>query len=469
MVRIKRLSCLAPIVSLTALLIFLSPGFSQDVVGPVVKKLARSKNFDIPPDTDADAAKLIKEGDDLLERRKEHPKEARELTESALKVLKRALPKAPKVAVLRYFLCLAYQGIEKDDLALKEIEEGLKLNPDFYEFLVEKADIMVRKEKYDDALKLYDEAIEKGPNYTYAYEAKAGFMMKQKKFKEALELFKKIRSMEHEEDTEHGIKGFLPILENEVRGPMGDRQVFKAEGDNYIITTDDSQSYADLILKHAEAVYKAYTKVFPKQHITKKEDKFPIMIFSRAEDYHRYGGPVGSGGFFSDALGKVVYIKSNDPNQIANVLYHELFHQFLSRYVDDAPYWFNEGHADFFGGFYYNEQKSQLECRPNPMRFQYIQQALQQNVYTPLSEFLQMDRSEYYGQRIGLNYAQGWAFVYFLWRYQEGKYSNYAKDYFNLIKSKKRYSLKELYQKVFARDVTILESEWRAFVLRGFK
>ena len=465
----KKLNCLVLPFAVAALLTFLCSVSAQDenVIGPVVKKLTRSKNFDIPPDADANAAKYIKEGDDLLERRREHPKEVKELTESALKVLKKALSKAPKVAVLRYFLCVAYQGIEKDDLALKDIEEGLKLNPEFYELLVEKADIMARKEKNDDALKLYDEAIEKAPTYTIAYLSKAGLMMKQKKFKEALELFKKVRSMEHEEDTENGLKGLLPILENEVRGPWGDRQSFKAEGDNYIITTDDSQSYADRILKCAEAVYKAYTKVFPKQSSSKKEDKFPIMIFSRAEDYYRYGGPMGSGGLFNPWLGKVVFIKIDKADQESNFLFHELFHQFLVKYVDDPPYWFNEGHADFFGGFYYNEKENQLECRPNPLRVQDIQCIVQQNAQAPLSVFLQMDRSEYYSQRIGINYAQGWSFVYFLWRYQDGKYAGYAKEYFNLIKSKKRYSLKEMYQKIFAKDITTLEAEWRAFVLRG--
>jgi tetratricopeptide (TPR) repeat protein len=463
----KKISLLASVSILSALLVFLFPISAQDQIGPVVKKLSRSNNFDIPPDTDADAAKLIKEGDDLLEQRKERPKEWKELTEGALKVLKKALPKAPKVAALRFFLCLAYQGVEKDDSALKEIEEGLKLNPDFYELQVEKADIMVRKEKYDEALKLCDQAIEKGPNYTYAYEAKANLMMKQKKFKDALELCKKVRSMEHEEYVENGLKELLPVLENEVKGPDW-AQTFKAEGDNYIITTDDSQGYADRILKCAEAVYKAYTKVFPKRSSGKKEDKFPIMIFSRAEGYHRYGGPVGSGGFFNPQLGKVVFIKIDKPDQESNFLFHELFHQFLSKYVDDPPYWFNEGHADFFGGFHYNEKENQLECQPNPMRFQPIQQIVRQNAQAPLSTFLQMDRQEYYDRRrIDINYAQGWSFVYFLWRFQDGKYCNYVKEYFNLIKSKKKYSLKELYQKVFARDIATLEAEWRAFVLRG--
>jgi oligoendopeptidase F len=78
-----------------------------------------------------------------------------------------------------------------------------------------------------------------------------------------------------------------------------------------------------------------------------------------------------------------------------------------------------------------------------------------------------MDRSEYYGPQIGINYAQGWSFVYFLWRYENGKYAQYAKNYFKLIKSRTRYSLRELYNKVFAKDINTLETEWRAFVLRG--
>jgi hypothetical protein len=85
----------------------------------------------------------------------------------------------------------------------------------------------------------------------------------------------------------------------------------------------------------------------------------------------------------------------------------------------------------------------------------------------PLAQLLTMTREEYYEpKRASINYAQGWSFVYFLWMAEGGKYNKYVKNYYGYMK-KKKYSLKEMYAKVFASDIGELEASWRSFVARG--
>jgi hypothetical protein len=397
-----------------------------------------------------------------MDLRMEDVKNFQEHQENFLKAAKKAVQKAPDCALAHFYLCVAYQGDDNDKLALKEIEKGLKANPGFYEMDVEKADILVRDEKEDEALKLYNKVIEEHPDYYYTYEAKFSLMVKQKKWPEALEMLNKVLANPHLESTDKNLKEFKPILESEVKGL---NMPNKAEGTHYVVETDAGQDYAEEILKHAETIYKAYDKVFSGK--MKPGEKFPISIFSNAQDYHNYGGPPNTGGFFHPALQRVVFIKARTDGTFTTTLYHELFHQFLASQEVVQPIWFNEGHADFFGGYTFDEENNRMLPGPNQMRVNSIRQAVQQGAVVPLAQLLTMTREEYYEpKRASINYAQGWSFVYFLWMAEGGKYNKYVKNYYGYMK-KKKYSLKEMYAKVFASDIGELEASWRSFVARG--
>lgn len=453
-------------ISRIALLSLILVAFAGVVVhaqdGQIVEKMPKSKNFDIPEDLDESVKKLLKECETEMDLRTEDIKNFKEHQEKFLKAAKKAVQKAPDCALAHFYLCVAYQGDDNDKLALKEIEKGLKAKPDFHEFEVEKADILVREDKESEALKLYDKVITEHPDYYYTYEAKFSLMVKQKKWPEALEMLNKVLANPHLEQTDKQLKEFRPILESEVKGL---NMPYKAEGKHYKVETDASQDYADLILKHAETIYKAYDKVF--KGTMKPGEKFPITIFANAPDYYSYGGPQGSGGFFHPALQRVVFIKARTDTTFTTTLYHELFHQFLAAQKVAMPYWFNEGHADFFGGYKFDEENNRMLPGVNQTRFNTIRQAIQRSAAAPLSQLLQMNRDEYYDrQRAGMNYAQGWSFAYFLWMAEGGKYSSYVKKYYGLMK-KRKYSLKEMYSKVFARDIGSIEASWKAFVMRG--
>ncbi len=430
--------------------------------GQIVKRLPKTKNFEIPEDLDKEAKELLKECDDEMYARIEDSKNFKDHQDKLMKAAKKVTQKASDCALGWFYMCVAHQGDDKDKLALQDIQKGLKLKPDFYELEVEKADILVREEKEDEALKLYDKVIKALPDYYYTYEAKFSLMVKQKKWKEALDLVNKILANPHLEGTDKNLKEFKPLLESEVKGL---NMPVKAEGKHYTVDTDVSQSYADDILRHAELIFKAYDKVFKGK--MKPGEKFPITIFASRDAYIKYGGPQQSAGFFHPALQRVVFIQSGNPSTFTTTLYHELFHQFLASQKVAMPYWFNEGHADFFGGFTYDEKNNCMVCNVNQTRVRTIQQAVQRNQASPLATLINMNRDEYYDpQKIGLNYAQGWSFVYFLWRYEGGKYSKYVKSYYNLMK-KKKYSLKEMYKKVFASNIGELEAAWRSFAARG--
>ena len=273
------------ILSIALIAAFTAVIFAQS--GEIVKKMPKGKNMEIPEGLDEGVKELLQECEDEMYARIEDRKNFTDHQDKLLKSAKRAVQKAPKCVLAHFYLCVAYQGDDKDKLALKEIDKGLKLKPDFYELEVEKADILIREEKEDQALKLYNKVIDEHPDYYYTYEAKFSLMLKQKKWKEALEMLNKILSHPRLEHTDKSLKEFKPILESEVKGL---NMPIKAEGPHYIIDTDVSQEYADFILKHAETIYKAYNKVF-KHNKMKGEKKFPITIFANRQSYLDYGGP----------------------------------------------------------------------------------------------------------------------------------------------------------------------------------
>jgi hypothetical protein len=193
------------------------------------------------------------------------------------------------------------------------------------------------------------------------------------------------------------------------------------------------------VAAHIEAIRRdVYEKLFPPAG--------PITAISvvrvckdRAE-YHRYGGPGGSAGYWSRGDEELVlYEDSSNKKDSLRVLYHEAFHQYIHYAVGDvAPHsWFNEGHGDYFAGHNYSAGK--FDSAPFRWRTGIIANALSTKTYVPLERFLKYTQGEYYSNP-GLCYAQGWSFVYFLREAEQRKIRKYQKywglldKYFDAIK-----------------------------------
>jgi len=185
------------------------------------------------------------------------------------------------------------------------------------------------------------------------------------------------------------------------------------------------------IAKQIEAIRaQVYEPLFPPAHEVKAISV--VRVCKDSEEYHRYGGPGGSAGYWSRGDEELVFYqdKSNIKDSL-RVLYHEAFHQYIHYAVGDvAPHsWFNEGHGDYFAGHDYVGGK----FVPKPFRWRtgIIANALAQGTYVPLRDFLKYTQGEYYANP-GLCYAQGWSLVYFLREVERRKIRKYEK-YWGLL------------------------------------
>ncbi|MBL8862247.1 MAG: hypothetical protein JNK02_09570 [Planctomycetes bacterium] len=147
-----------------------------------------------------------------------------------------------------------------------------------------------------------------------------------------------------------------------------------------------------------------------------------VRVFTDRENYHSYGGPPGSAGYWSAFHRELVLYDDQaggGRNDTWIVLNHEAFHQYIFYlYGNISPHsWYNEGTGDFYSGLEYKNKRFTL--KPNLWRRDTIKAAVQQGKHVPLADFVRWSQAEYYGNNKlgvdgGQNYAQGWSFIYFL-------------------------------------------------------
>jgi hypothetical protein len=213
---------------------------------------------------------------------------------------------------------------------------------------------------------------------------------------------------------------------------------------NYLIVYNKEVKRALLkkIAVHIEQIRAdVYEKLFPPSREVKAISV--VRVCKDLEEYHRYGGPGGSAGYWARGDEELVFFqdKSNKKDSL-RVLYHEAFHQYIHYAVGDvAPHsWFNEGHGDYFAG--HDCVGDKFVAKPFRWRTGIIANALGQKSYVPLEKFLKYSQAEYYANP-GLCYAQGWSFVYFLREVERKK----------IVKYKKYWGLLDRYFEAIKRNV----------------
>ncbi len=426
---------------------------------PTPATKGRTDNLKPPEGTSQSAIEAVAKGTLLLEEAKKQRGDAIDTVEKAIRELEKGVRAAPKFAVPYYQLGIAYQYTKEYEDARDALQKALKINPEFHEAMVELGDAFAWLKKNDKAIEQYDRAIAIASDYALAWREKGIVLIRQRKLEEAREVLTKSVALDKKDQVADAI---LKMVENDLKGPSW-KTTYKKEGEHFVVMTDDSQDTADLLLKHAEVVYTLYTKVIPEPET--ENIKFPILVFKEQKDYQAYGGPPNTGGYYNPMVRNLVFYKQAKLSDTLLVLYHEAFHQYLHYYLEDAPQWFNEGHGDYFGPSEYVEKSQKMYIRLNPWRLGGIQGAIRANRYQPLDKLLLMTQDELYDpQTVGLNYAQSWSFVYFLWQYKNGTYAPILKAYFK--KLREGAGLKKAYTSTFGRSpMKQIEQEWKDFIL----
>lgn len=158
-------------------------------------------------------------------------------------------------------------------------------------------------------------------------------------------------------------------------------------------------------------------------------NKVVIRLFARYEDYEAFYQRTTSGGdapaaYFSPSLNGVV--SYHDPNNpyLRQVLFHETSHQYMNRYTNHAPKWFNEGLAEYFEGWQLAADGALIKKRPPFYDLLLIQEALESDKFLPVQELIEMapERFMKFGENYPeldgyLHYAMSWALS---WYFLEG-------------------------------------------------
>jgi len=147
-----------------------------------------------------------------------------------------------------------------------------------------------------------------------------------------------------------------------------------------------------------------------------------IRVCNNRAQYHSYGGPGGSAGYWSARDEELVIYDDQaggGRDDTWAVLNHEGFHQYIYYFYGKlAPHsWYNEGTGDFYSGYEYRHKRFRL--KPFDWREQTIKNMLREDKYVPLEEITRWTKRQYYsssdyGTSPGEHYAQGWSFIYFM-------------------------------------------------------
>jgi|GEM_PF-3510589 hypothetical protein len=197
---------------------------------------------------------------------------------------------------------------------------------------------------------------------------------------------------------------------------------------NYVFLTDDAdKGFISELTKQIEIIRaKVYEKMFPPlKPITEIST---VRVFSNQADYHAYGGPGGSAGYWNSRKEELVLFtrftgesKKNSKDYCKSVMYHEAFHQYIFYAAGDlAPHsWFNEGHGDYFAGATISSGNVRIDTFD--WRVGHLKDHMSKgNDLIPIKSLVRYPQSEYYTNG-GFKYAQGWAMVYFLRKVTKNK------------------------------------------------
>ncbi|PIE24068.1 MAG: hypothetical protein CSA62_04475 [Planctomycetota bacterium] len=266
------------------------------------------------------------------------------------------------------------------------------------------------------------------------------------------------------------------------------------------------------IARDIEAMRKVYKEIFPPEHPI---DAVSIVrICKNKTEYHQYGGPSGSGGFWHPGNEELVFFdydqeqrektqkerkkqrrRLTDKDSLL-VLYHEAFHQFIHYSIGEfSPHdWFNEGFGDYFSGAVISKYKKTVKViGPSPWRINLAKNQCEfRHGFVPLSRLLKAERGEFYHPaRRGLYYAAAWSFIYFLRNSDKvakhPKWSKLLMTYFESIKKhykaeiakagkdpslKAKHRASALARVAAVKDATAgidlkkLESAWREYIVK---
>jgi len=259
---------------------------------------------------------------------------------------------------------------------------------------------------------------------------------------------------------------------NVVKGPRNMGAKYEKEFPHYVVMTDMSADKTLLYGTRLEAAYKFYSETF-KDSFTEeaKRPKPRVAIFNTREAYLTYGELTLSNrqewtlGYFHPMYKELLLFEDADLEATLQTLYHEAFHQFMALMIPRAPFWYNEGIAEFMGGIKVEVTKAQSKiverARVLDGRLKGLKMGL--NFALKFEDIMMQTPAQFYSGPVSFKYAQAWSMVHFLYEASGGKYRPRIESYFRKLKD--GGTPREAFDTAFGDgQVADLQKEWLEYV-----
>jgi hypothetical protein len=160
----------------------------------------------------------------------------------------------------------------------------------------------------------------------------------------------------------------------------------------------------------------AYERMFINELFDTDETTFApvtINIYGKNKAYRAvrdsYRVTKQSDGFYVPAINEAFLYKGSN---MMEVCLHESSHSLFSANLKNAPRWLNEGLAEFFETFDFNEN-AELYASPQEGRLKSIRMGINLKERNRLQKYLEMNSSAFYKESADDNYNTSYSLIYF--------------------------------------------------------
>ncbi len=313
--------------------------------------------------------------------------------------------------------------------ALKEVRASLELEPTFLPARLLEGHLLAAGGDWDDAAAAFAQAMGEHPESPLAYEEAAVAALRHGR-PEAVAKIAYAATAKRAGSPKLGAYQRAALKAD--RGPTWAR-VYDHESEHYHVFSDMDHATCREAARKLELANRAFRDTLP----FKGEDddrKFKVYLFGGRAGFDTYQADLGIlgsklspsvAGLYNTWLKQLLIWNLPRRDAMMRTVKHEGFHQYLDRFLDDPPVWFNEGMAEY----YELGEPSGRTLRLGQVEMNHVA-VLASKPRIPLATFLFMSPQSFY-KAAPLSYAQAWALIHMLrhgdLKYR-GRYAQLIKD-----------------------------------------
>lgn len=391
--------------------------------------------------------------------------DARKPLSQAQQILNKVLRRDPRNAVAYYERAQVFYYANLMRYALFDLNRAVQLAGGFHEALAMRARVLIQLERMEDAKKDIDQALAFRRDSPEALLAHGTYLQRNGRNKEAQAELEIAYALWPKNPS---ISRLFGNLTHVVNGPPWERR-YRVETDHYIVLSDISESRARFYAERLEWIHAFYQKQFP-YSVGKK--KSTALIFNTQEGYQQYANLTRNSraestlGYFHPVYDQLLLFEDPEGSteETLDTLYHEGFHQFISRICPNLPFWANEGLAEYFGPTRFDDYGTVKSTGAlNPLRMPFLNEYKKRGLpFLKFADLMNQSGRQFQSGNVGLKYAQSWAMIHFFKHASQGRGAMF-RAYFELLRSGRtaEYAYKKTYGQL---NLPGFEGQWNAYV-----